>query len=225
MVLTRMLPRSTEFVGVELMPECVELARQRARWYGVDNRATFLLSPDPNSLPDGIGSYDYLLLSAVVEHLLPAERRSLLPFLWQHLKPGGILFLDQTPYRWFPIEMHTTGLPLLNYLPDSVAQWAARKYSRRVRRDEKWSDLLRRGIRGGTAGEILGILNEKGHEAELLKPSRQGVRDPIDLWFKLSSASRGPVAKRAMSYAFRAIKTTTGITMIPTLSLAVRKVE
>ena len=225
MVLARMLPGSTEFVGVELIPEYVELARQRARWYGVDNRATFLLSPDPNSLPYGIGSFDYILLSAVFEHLLPAERRSLLPSLWEHLKPGGILFLDQTPFRWFPIEMHTTGLPLLNYLPDSVALWAARRFSRRVRRDEKWSDLLRRGIRGATAGEVLGSLNEKGLEAELLNPSRQGVRDPIDLWVKMSSASRGPIRKRAIGYAFRAIKATTGISTIPTLSLAVRKVE
>ena len=223
MVLARMLPGSTEFVGVDLMPECVELARQRAQWYGIRNRATFVLSPDPNSLPDGIGSFDYVLLSAVFEHLLPAERRSLLPRIWQHLKPGGILFLDQTPYRWFPIEMHTTELPLLNYLPDPLAHWAARRFSRRVRRDEKWSDLLRRGIRGATAGEILGILNENGHEAELLEPSRQGVRDDIDLWSKSSSSSRGPVANRVMRYAFRAVRTATGVAMIPWLSLAMRK--
>jgi SAM-dependent methyltransferase len=223
MVLARMLPKDAQFVGVELMPEFVELARERARWYGIDDRAAFVLSPGPKGLPEGIGDFDFVLLSAVFEHLLPEERRTLLPLVWRRLKPGGVLFLDQTPYRWFPMEKHTTGLPLLNYLPDSLAHWAARKFSKRVRRDEEWSDLLRRGIRGGTAREILGILNEKGRDAELLAPSRQGGRDSIDLWFKLSSASRSPKEKRAMNFAFRALRAATGLTMLPSLTLAFRK--
>jgi len=223
MVLSRMLPGNTEFVGVERVPGLIELARERARWYGIENRTAFLFSPDPSTLPDGIGGFDFVLLSAVFEHLLPAERHSVLPLLWRHLKPGCILFLNQTPYRWLPVERHTTGLPLLNYLPDALAHWTALRCSKRVRPDEKWSDLLRGGVRGSTTGEILAILKENSCEAELLEPSRQGVRDPVDLWFRLSSGTRNPGAKRAMSYAFRALRTTTGLTMVPTLSLAIRK--
>jgi SAM-dependent methyltransferase len=223
MVLSRMLPGNTEFVGAERVPGVIELARERARWYGIENRTAFLLSPEPDKLPDGIGGVDFVLLSAVFEHLLPAERHSVLPLLWRHLKPGGILFLNQTPYRWFPVERHTTGLPLINYLPDALALWTARRCSKRVRPDEKWSDFLRRGVRGATTGEILAILKENSCEAELLAPSRQGVRDLIDLWFRLSSSTRNPGVKRAMSYAFRAVKATTDLTTVPTLSLAIRK--
>jgi SAM-dependent methyltransferase len=221
-VLARMLPGG-EINGVELMPEYVELARHRARFHGVDDRTTFHLSPDPHSLPAGFGQFDYIILSAVYEHLLPAERQTLLPFLWSHLKPGGVLFIDQTPYRWFPIELHTTNLPLINYFPDRLTLACARRFCKRVRHDESWPELLRRGIRGGTTREIMGILNRDEHSAQLLEPTRGGVRDHIALWYGLSSTTRRPLTKKLMMWAFRGIKTTTSVTMIPTLSLAIRR--
>lgn len=224
-VLARMLPDSTQFTGVELVPEFVELARHRARYHGIDTRAAFHLSPGPRRLPEEMGQVDFVLFSAVYEHLLEPERREMLPLVWRHLKPGGILFLDQTPYRWFPIEMHTTGLPLINYLPDSVAHWTARRFSSRVGSGESWEQLLRRGIRGGTIREILSVLNKTGRSADLLMPSRQGVQDHIDLWFQLSSTVRARFAKRLMKWGFRAVKASTGISLIPTLSLAFRKVR
>ena len=223
-VLARMLP-ADEIVGVELVREHVELARHRAKFYGMDGRVMFYLSPDPNNLPAGIGQFDYIIFSAVYEHLLPRERPTLLTLLWSHLRPGGVIFLDQTPYRWFPIEMHTTGLPLINYLPDRLALACARRFSKRVRPYESWPELLRRGIRGGTTREIMGNLNRDGRKAELLKPTRLGVKDYIDLWYRLSSTTRKPLIKKLMMWGFRAVKTTTGITMIPCLSLAIRKVR
>ena len=160
MVLARLLPADAKIVGVELVPEFADLARSRARYYGVDDRVTYLLSPGGDALPDDIGMFDFIVLSAVFEHLLPDERVALLPLLWSHLKPGGVLFLDQTPYRWFPVEMHTTGLPFINYFPRKMALAYAQHFSSRVQRDESWPTLLRRGIRGGTESEALKIVNE-----------------------------------------------------------------
>jgi len=221
-ILARMFP-SSEIVGVELVSRFVELARHRAKYHGVEGRVSFRLSPNPNQLPDGIGSFDYIVFSAVYEHLLPGERQTVLSLLWNHLKPGGVIFLNQTPYRWFPVEMHTTGLPLVNYLPDTLALNCARWFSRRIESDASWPDLLRRGIRGGTAGQILETLNREQHGAELLEPTRNGVRDDIDLWYKLSSTVRMPVIKMLMMWGFRIMKTFTGVTMVPELSLAIRK--
>ena len=224
MVLARMFP-DTRLVGVELVPECVALARHRAAFYDVEGRVSFQLSPDGNSLPPGIGEFDYVMLSAVYEHLLPGERQSVLALLWSHLKQGGVMFLDQTPYRWFPIEMHTTGLPLVNYLPDRLTLHCARLLSRRVSRDVSWPALLRGGIRGGTARDIMATLNRDEREAELLLPSRLGVRDHIDLWYRLSSTTRKPLTKKLMMWGLRAIKAVSGVTMVPALSLAIRKVR
>ena len=221
MVLARLFPDST-IVGVEFVPEFVDLAQHRAQFYGVEDRVSFRLSPDSSSLPPEIGHFDYIIFSAVFEHLFPSERETILPLLWEYLRKGGIMFLDQTPYRWFPIEMHTTGLPLINYLPDSAALYCARKLSKRVHRDTSWPDLLRMGIRGGSTREIISILDRQG-KAELLSPSH-GVRNDIDLWYQLSSSTRKPVTKKLMKWGFKAFKATTGLTIIPTVSLALRKV-
>lgn len=224
LVLARMFPEA-KILGVELMSEFVELARHRAAFYGVEGRVSFQLSPDSNSLPPDIGHFDYIIFSAVYEHLLPGERQAVLALLWSHLKPGGVIFLDQTPYRWFPIELHTTGLPLINYLPDHLTLYCCRRLSKRVSHDASWSELLRRGIRGGTTREIMATLNREGRKAELLNPSRLGVKDHIDLWYQLSSTARNPLTKRLMVWGFRVVKAVTGVTMIPTLSLAIRKVR
>ena len=115
MILGRMFP-NTEIVGIELNANLLSIAKLRTIHYGFDDRIRLLISPDANSLPKDIGRFDYVILNAVVEHLLPHERRMLLPKIWNLLKPEGILFLDETPYRYFPVEMHTTGLPIINYL-------------------------------------------------------------------------------------------------------------
>ena len=86
MVLNRMFPDS-DIVGAELEEEFVEVARMRSHHYGNQDRVQFLLSPNANSLPD-VGEFDYILLSGVYEHLLPRERKEVLPQLWGALKQG-----------------------------------------------------------------------------------------------------------------------------------------
>jgi hypothetical protein len=67
---------------------------------------------------------------AVYEHRLPAERRTLMPQLSDHLWAGGILFINQTPHRWFPYEHQSTALWGTNYLPRPLALASARRFSR-----------------------------------------------------------------------------------------------
>jgi 2-polyprenyl-3-methyl-5-hydroxy-6-metoxy-1,4-benzoquinol methylase len=163
MVLARMFPSASEIVGAELLPEFVELAQHRARFYDVTGRVSFRTSPGPKALPADIGEFDCVVMSAVWEHLLPVERRGVLPALWRQLRTEGILFLNQTPFRWAPFESHTTRLPLLNYLPDRAACFCANRFSRRIGpKRETWDTLLRMGIRGGTWREINGLLERDG---------------------------------------------------------------
>ena len=217
-VLTRILPPS-EIVGIELEEKLLKIARLRAEHFGARG-VRFLQSPSPDAFPDGLGRFDFVLFSAVFEHLLPGERRALLPLVWSHMKPGGVLFLNQTPHRYAPVEMHTTGLPLINYLPDGLALRMARRFSRRVGLEDDWETLLRAGIRGGTVQEILGILSTCGSPV-LLKP-RKHVGDRIDLWYgKLSS--RYSTLKRSIWASLKLLKAATGVELTPELSLAIRK--
>ena len=222
-VLARLLP-ATQIVGVELQPGLAEIARLRAAHHGFSDRVQFLVSPSGDALPEGLGTFDHVFLNAVFEHLLPHERATVLPMLWRQLRPGGVLFVTETPYRWFPVEYHTTGgLALLNYLPDRWALRLARRFSRRGLEGEDWQGLLRDGIRGGSPREILRLLADGASRATVLEPRLAGLADRIDLWYAALDKTRRVALKKALFGAFKLIRLGTGVTMLPTLCLAVRK--
>jgi SAM-dependent methyltransferase len=224
MLLFRMFPRS-DIVGVDLDGSLLEIAKGRARFYSFPQH-NLLQSPTPDRLPSDLGGeFDYVILSAVYEHLLPNERRSVLAQLWSVLRTGGHLVLNQTPHRYSPVEAHTTGLPLINYLPDKLAHRGACLFSRRVEANCSWETLLRRGIRGGSEAEVLGMLNSF-HDGvpRLLDPKRtEKIRDRIDVWYALSSTQRLSAAKKTLHAAFKTIKLLTGKTIVPSLSLVIQK--
>lgn len=215
MAIARILP-DTEIVGVDLHQELIDVARLRAKHRNIDAR--FEVSPGPAALPD-LGCFEYVVLHAVYEHLLPDERPELLRLLWAALEPGGVLFLHATPNRWFPVERHTTGLPGLNYLPDRAACWAAHRYSRRFGRQGSWDELLRRGIRGATRKEILFHLNG----VKLLRPSRLGCRDEADIWLACTMTRNPRWFRRPAHLAFKGYRLLTGREATPSLTIAVRK--
>jgi ubiquinone/menaquinone biosynthesis C-methylase UbiE len=213
--------RDTEIVGVDLNADYLRLARLRARHYGLDS-VQFLASPGPESLPKDIGTFDFVTLSAVYEHLLPRERLTLLPLVWSVLRPSGVLFINQTPNRLYPVEGHTTGLPAINYLPDGLAIYYARR-SARVDLAQSWQDLLRSGIRGATTREIVRILRKVQSPVKLIEPCYLGATDVIDVWFFNSSRSGLRRRRRLARIAFKVIRRTTGIVLTPTLSIAIQK--
>lgn len=220
-VMARMFPE-TEIVGVELEQALIETARLRAQHYGLSNLA-FIRSPTPDELPHELGTFRFINLGAVYEHLLPDERPRLLAQLWSLLELDGVFFVNQLPYRFYPIEAHTTGLPLLNYMPDRVAHAAARRWSKRVDRDASWLELLRDGIRGGTARSVRGDLLRHGGDARMLRPTMLGLRSHADLWYAYSSRARTHPLKVAMRLAFAGVSRLTGSPVAPGLSLAFQK--
>ena len=224
-ILASLLPR-TKITGVELRSSNLEVARARAEFYGLKH-TRFLVSPAGSALPEGIGPFHAIMLSAVFEHLLPAERKALMPALWRLLAPGGVLFIDETPARWFPIETHTTGLPLINYLPDRLAERYARRFSGRVRRDATWEEMQRDGIRGSSVKEILSSLPADGARPMLIEPRRLGVNGSLDLWIRGYAAGgrgwRGAVKRGAAAALAVAARSVDGASLVPYLSLAIRK--
>lgn len=216
-ILARMFP-TAEITGVELVESSLSVARKRAEVFNLKN-VRFLQSPGGDRLPENLEKYDFVILSAVYEHLLPHERPKILSALWEHLNEGGYLFINQTPNILFPFELHTTMLPLINYVPDSIALKMARRFSKRIRADETWEQLLRKGIRGATEREILSHLKN----AEMLEPCHNGVCDRIDLYYLNTNSERLKTLKSAARIFIKAIKKTTGIVLVPDLSLAFRK--
>jgi SAM-dependent methyltransferase len=217
-VLERLFPE-LELVGVELEEDLLSIARLRAEHYGLDP-SIFLRSPSGDRLPDALGRFDYICFSAVYEHMLPAERRRLLPLLWDVLEPGGLLFLNETPHRCNVMESHTTGLPLLNYLPAPLAHRVALRFSPRLHGDEPWSLLLREGIRGGTERGVLRDIERGGGRPALVAPHRMGLRDQVDLWF--AKAGDRPRTRQLRRF-LRAVNIVAGGGFVPYLYIAIRK--
>jgi 2-polyprenyl-3-methyl-5-hydroxy-6-metoxy-1,4-benzoquinol methylase len=223
MILSRLL-EGADIYGVELDEKLLRIARARARHYGFPQER-LVLSPNGQTLPATLGTFDVVVLSAVWEHLLPAERPVVMRQIWSILRPGGRVFINQTPHRFTPVETHTTGLPLINYLPDWLALSAARRFSRRVRPDESWASLLRRGIRGGSQHEVMRlIVRSGGGSPTLLMPSGvDGVGDLLDLWYKTSVDARLPRLKWCMWAFMKGVKILTGAQIVPELTLAIQK--
>ena len=94
MALARLFPK-TSIAGIDFVDQFLNVARSRARRYNLTN-IKFICSPKPSVLPKDIQKFDFIFLSAVFEHLLPQERKDLMPMIWGYLKPGGILFLNET---------------------------------------------------------------------------------------------------------------------------------
>ncbi len=219
-LLAERLPRA-QIVGVELVDDLVAIARRRAVERSLAN-VTFLRSPSPDRLPAGLGTFGVVCFNAVWEHLLPTERNPLLAQVWAALDPGGVLFVNQTPDRRFPVEMHTTGLPLVNYLPLPLAVGAARRWSARVGPRATTEELLRMGLRGGTPGEIAGVLGTIGAQAEWLRPAHLGLRHQAQAWFRVAGgrSQHGRWSGRLLRAAERV-----RLPVAPYLSLAVRKAD
>lgn len=222
MVLARMFTGS-RIVGVELSADHLRIAERRQAFYGYQN-VSFLQSPAGTSVPEGLGQFDFIVMSAVFEHLLPAERRAVMPQLWAHLRIGGCLLLNQTPHRFFPFESHTSGLPLINYLPDRLAHFVARRFSPRKLGRESWEGLLRKGIRGATEREILESFGDAPSDSlpVLLLPRRPHYRDRVDVWY----AALGPrhrALKTACRELLRVGERLLGTTLVVNLALAIGK--
>ncbi len=101
MILARMFPNA-QIVGIELEEKLLKIARSRLEFYQYPN-IEFHLSPSGNELPPEIGKFEFVIMSAVYEHLLPVERKTVMPQVWEAVTPGGYLFLNMRFLRHCPL--------------------------------------------------------------------------------------------------------------------------
>lgn len=217
-------------VGVEPAAAFAEAARLRVRDSGLTDRVSICHLPDTRRLPFEPGSFDAVVMNAVLEHIPPAARREHLREIWRTIAPGGHLFIGETPNRLWPQDFHTTGLWLVPYLP---LAWARRYavFRGRVPADASLAWLLSEGIRGATYWEVLAAL---GDDARCLNKVKG---DDVD-WFwahsltRLGQARRRLQLKRELYQAHalvdRVILRLLGvpaIAFLPDLSLCLEKTE
>jgi SAM-dependent methyltransferase len=209
------------FFGAEYEPGT--LSRCLAR-LGSNPRVTILQTKGPQSLAGIETDFDVVQLNAVFEHMLPDERQTLMPDLWRRIKTGGYLVLTETPWRWFPIETHSTSRPLVNYMPDRLALFTMRHFSKggRFSHIRTWDEALRDGLRGATVREIVASLGAAPGAARIVQSSAPDARDMLDVWW------HGECRKtRQKQFAYSVLsgwRAVTGMVISPWINLVVQKV-
>ncbi|HEV8584472.1 MAG TPA: class I SAM-dependent methyltransferase [Methylomirabilota bacterium] len=152
-------PEVAELRTFDTDAQFVEIVRAKREELGLKSLVDVrrLSNDETRALPWADGAFDLVLALGVVEHLPERDRRAQVDEYWRVLAPGGHLAVLDTPNRWFPLETHSVGLPLVQWLPP----YAAWRYARLGRRSKfgavPYSDFVADGTgwRNATYRECL----------------------------------------------------------------------
>ncbi len=114
-------------------PPFVALTRAKVEELGLAkvHEVALLGNRETCRLPWADGAFDLVLAVGVVEHLPIRNRRAQVDEYYRVLAPGGHIAILDTPNRWFPLETHSVGLPLVQWLPPRLAHRYGRMFRRR----------------------------------------------------------------------------------------------
>lgn len=132
-------------VGVEPDLGRVNLGCELLNKVGLSDRAKLFHLSDTSSLPFKDAEFEFILANAVLEHI-PQPRESYISELWRVLDKGGHLIINETPNKYFPKEMHTTGLWFNHWLPRVTARRRAVRLGRFDPQRMDWSSSGWRGL-------------------------------------------------------------------------------
>lgn len=115
-------------------------------------------------LPYPDARFDLVLAIGVIEHLPVRNRRAQVDEYYRVLACGGHIVILDTPNRLFPLETHSVGLPLIQWLPPRPAYWYARLARPRKFRDVRYEDFVADGTGwvNATLGDCLPSTRMRG---------------------------------------------------------------
>jgi SAM-dependent methyltransferase len=113
----------TELATFDTDPAFVSIVRAKTKELPLTKvRDVALLTGDATQhLPYSSEEFDLVVVCGVVEHLPARLRRAQVDEYYRVLARGGHLAILDTPNRWFPLETHSVGLPLIQWLPPRLA--------------------------------------------------------------------------------------------------------
>jgi SAM-dependent methyltransferase len=157
-------------------PVFVDIVRAKVEELGLAKvREVLLLGNDETRrLPWPDARFDLVLVVGVVEHLPARNRRAQVDEYYRVLAPGGHIAILDTPNRLFPLETHSVGLPLVQWLPARLAYAYARvarpgkfravRYESFVADGTGWRNAtLAECLPSGGAGGLRDVTEEAGY--------------------------------------------------------------
>jgi SAM-dependent methyltransferase len=149
-------------------------------------------------LPYPDGRFDVVVVLGVVEHLPVRGRRQIVDEYYRVLAPGGHITILDTPNRLFPLETHSVGLPLIQWLPAPLAYAYAKAARPRRMRGVDFAGFTMDGTawRNASLGECLPSSGMQGLE-DVTEEAGYGWR-----FFRETARSR---TRRALLPAFAVV--------------------
>lgn len=141
---------------------------------------------DTRRLPFADESFDVVSANAVLEHI-PQPRDRYIEEIWRCVKQGGHLIVNETPNKWFPKEIHTTGLWWNHYLPKELAYRRAVRHGWKRGRGE-WARSGWRGlsytelVRPLTGYKLIQERTRLRHRILAAFGLPAGILDPYPVW-------------------------------------------
>jgi len=141
---------SRNIVGVDIDTERIERGRTILATTPYRSSVRLLAVPDTRALPFEDGAFRFALANAVIEHI-PQPRDAHLRELWRVVAPRGHLMISETPNKYVPKDIHTTGLWFNQWLPKLLAY---RRALQRGRFEPHRTDWDSSGWRGAGYYEV-----------------------------------------------------------------------
>jgi len=140
-------PEVGELYTLDTDPAFVAMTRAKVEELGlarVRDVAQFA-NDETRRLPYPDARFDLILAIGVIEHLPLRNRRAQVDEYYRVLARGGHIVILDTPNRLFPLETHSVGLPLIQWLPPRPAFWYARFGRPRKFRDVRYEAFVADG--------------------------------------------------------------------------------
>ncbi|MEW6732223.1 MAG: class I SAM-dependent methyltransferase, partial [Acidobacteriota bacterium] len=179
--------------SVEISEDLIKIAQLRACNFGYLDCIRFHQVAPAQSLPFPDNSFDLIICYAVIEHIHPQKRRTILSDLWRVLKPQGVLLVLETPNILYPYGAHYPFLYFTPWMPLSLVKLYGRLRGQ-IEGEISDEQLYLAGLRGTTVWQVLRYL---GNQARLLPPLEA---NPEEQW--LASRCVGSFVKQLIKYCF-----------------------
>ncbi len=152
-------PEVAELYTFDTDPAFVAITRAKVEEMGLKavREVAAFTSEETCRLPYADARFDLVLAIGVVEHLPARTRRAQVDQYYRVLAPGGHIAILDTPNRAFPLETHSVGLPLVQWLPPRLAYGYARLGRPARFRDVSYDEFNADGTgwRNASLGECL----------------------------------------------------------------------